>query len=58
MKDHPILRGIKDGDIWVPTDVYGVRLPMPAGCQPLVLGQVLSGMHPTILPSRASRTIR
>lgn len=46
MKDHPILRGIKDGDIWGPTDVYAVRLPMPAGCQPLVLGQVLSGMHP------------
>jgi hypothetical protein len=46
MNDHPILRGIKDGDIWVPTDVYGVRLPLPAGCQPLILGQVLSGMHP------------
>ena len=29
-KDHPILRGIKDGDIWGPTDVYGVRLPLPA----------------------------
>ena len=38
MKDHPILRGIKDGDIWGPTDVYGVRLPMPAECRPLVLG--------------------
>jgi len=23
------LRGIKDGDIWGPTDVYGVRLPLP-----------------------------
>ena len=46
MKNHPILRGIKDGDIWCPTDVYAVRLPMPADCQPLVLGQVLSGMHP------------
>ncbi len=42
--DHPILRGIKDGDIWGPTDVYGVRLPLPDGCQPLVLGQVLTGM--------------
>ena len=29
MKNHPILRGIKDGDIWGPTDVYAVRLPMP-----------------------------
>lgn len=43
-QDHPILRGIKDGDIWGPTDVYGVRLPLPADSQPLVLGQVLAGM--------------
>ncbi|MBX3436056.1 MAG: hypothetical protein KF861_01090, partial [Planctomycetaceae bacterium] len=26
---HPILRGISDGEIWGPTDVYGVRLPLP-----------------------------
>src|SRR5262249_26012478 len=26
-KKHPILRGIKDGDIWGATDVYRVRLP-------------------------------
>lgn len=45
-KDHPILRGIKDGDIWGPTDVYGVRLPLPGDSQPLVLGQVLEGMTP------------
>lgn len=44
MAAHPILRGIRDGDIWGPTDVYGVRLPLPGDCQPLVLGQVLSGM--------------
>jgi len=43
-KDHPILRGIADGDIWGPTDVYGVRLPLPGDSQPLVLGQVLTGM--------------
>ncbi|HEV2948229.1 MAG TPA: ThuA domain-containing protein [Gemmataceae bacterium] len=49
-KDHPILRGIKDGDIWGPTDVYGVRLPLPEGSQPLVLGQVLTGMKPTDEP--------
>jgi type 1 glutamine amidotransferase len=41
---HPILRGIKDGDIWGPTDVYGVHLPLPGDSQPLVLGQVLVGM--------------
>jgi hypothetical protein len=46
MQDHPILRGIKDGDIWGPTDVYGVRLPLPGDSQPLVLGQVLTGMQP------------
>src|SRR5262245_1078899 len=27
--EHPILRGIRDGDIWGPTDVYAVRLPLP-----------------------------
>jgi hypothetical protein len=42
---HPILRGIREGDIWGPTDVYGVRLPLPRDCTPLVLGQVLQGMH-------------
>lgn len=40
-KNHPILRGISDGDIWGPTDVYGVRLPLPEDSQPLVLGQVV-----------------
>jgi hypothetical protein len=41
---HPILRGIQDGNIWGPSDVYGVRLPLPGDSQPLVLGQVLVGM--------------
>ncbi len=41
---HPILRGIGDGAIWVPSDVYKVRLPLPAGTQPLVLGEILQGM--------------
>jgi hypothetical protein len=44
---HPILRGIKSGDIWCPTDVYGVRLPLPGDSRPLVLGEVLDGMRPT-----------
>jgi type 1 glutamine amidotransferase len=43
-ESHPILRGIKDGDVWGPSDVYGVRLPLPGDSQPLVLGQVLTGM--------------
>jgi type 1 glutamine amidotransferase len=49
-KDHPILRGIADGDIWGPTDVYGVRLPLPGDSKPLVLGQVLTGMTPDSAP--------
>ncbi len=48
--EHPILRGIKDGDIWGPTDVYGVHLPLPGDSKPLVLGQVLEGMKPTDKP--------
>jgi len=43
-KKHPIAIGIKDGDIWGPTDVYGVRLPLPGDSKPIVLGQVLVGM--------------
>ncbi|HWY88281.1 MAG TPA: ThuA domain-containing protein [Gemmataceae bacterium] len=50
MEDHPIVKGIKDGDIWGPTDVYTVRLPLPEGCQPLVMGQVLAGMNSTDPP--------
>jgi type 1 glutamine amidotransferase len=50
MRDHPILRGISDGDIWGPTDVYGVRLPLSGDSQPLVLGQVLAGMQPKDKP--------
>lgn len=45
-ESHPILRGIKDGAVWGPTDVYGVRLPLPGDSKPLVLGQVLAGMKP------------
>ena len=45
-EDHPILRGIRDGDIWGPTDVYGVRLPLAGDGRALVLGQVLAGMKP------------
>ena len=47
---HPILRGIPGGAIWVPTDVYEVRLPLPGDSLPLLLGAVLEGMHPTDRP--------
>ncbi len=40
VEDDPILRGIKDGDIWGPSDVYTVGLPLPGDSKPLVLGQV------------------
>lgn len=48
MKDHPIVRGCED--IWGPTDVYTVRLPLPGDSKPLILGQVLEGMKPTDKP--------
>jgi hypothetical protein len=50
-KDHPIVRGIKDGDIWGPTDVYGVRLPLTGDSKPLVLGEVLKGMKASDEPA-------
>lgn len=43
-ESHPILRGIKAGEIWGPTDVYTVANPLPGDSQPLVLGQVVKGM--------------
>jgi type 1 glutamine amidotransferase len=39
---HPILRGIKYGDIWGPTDVYGANPLKPSTI--LVFGEVLTGM--------------
>ncbi len=48
-ENHPILRGIHDGDVWGTTDVYATRGRMP-GCLPLLLGQVVEGMHPTDPP--------
>ena len=49
-ENHPILRGIRSGDIWVPTDVYQVHVPLPGDAQPLILGQVLEGMNATDSP--------
>ncbi|MFN0018266.1 MAG: ThuA domain-containing protein [Pirellulaceae bacterium] len=41
-EQHPILRGIKEGAIWGPTDVYEAN---PGGDSvPLVLGQIVAGM--------------
>ncbi|NOX54243.1 MAG: ThuA domain-containing protein [Planctomycetes bacterium] len=54
-KGHPIVRGIKDGDIFGPTDVYAVRLPLPGDSKPIILGQVLAGMNPDDPPAPPSK---
>jgi hypothetical protein len=54
-KDHPILKGIKDGDIFGPSDVYTVRLPLPGDSKPLVLGQVVAGMKFTDSPVKGKK---
>jgi len=41
---HPIATGIKDGDIWGPTDVYGIHLPISGDAHTVIKGQVLAGM--------------
>ena len=38
---HAITNGISSGDVWGPTDVYGVRLPLPGDSEPILLGQVI-----------------
>ncbi len=43
---HPIVRNLDETLIWGPTDVYGVRLPLPGDALPLVLGQVLNREGP------------
>ncbi|QEL18678.1 ThuA domain-containing protein [Limnoglobus roseus] len=43
---HPILKGIKDGEIFGPTDVYTVKLPLPGDSQPLVMGEVTETLKP------------
>ena len=45
-KGHALLNGIKDGEIFAVSDVYGVRLPLPGDSKPLVLGQVLKRKGP------------
>jgi hypothetical protein len=52
-KDHPIVRGCED--IFGPTDVYRVRLPLLGDSKPLVNGQVLEGMKPTDKPVEGTK---
>lgn len=39
--EHPVLRGLDDGSIWGPTDVYSIRLQVVTDIEPLVFGQVM-----------------
>ncbi|QDT07864.1 Trehalose utilization [Rubripirellula lacrimiformis] len=48
--DHPIATGIQSGDIWGPTDVYAVKLPLSGDGHAIVKGQILSGMNPDDAP--------
>jgi hypothetical protein len=50
---NPIVRGCSD--IWGPTDVYEVRLPLPGDSHPVLLGQVLEGMQPTDKPVKGKQ---
>ncbi|HEY7117930.1 MAG TPA: hypothetical protein VH475_15190 [Tepidisphaeraceae bacterium] len=45
-KGSPLLNGIEDGEIWGPTDVYGVRLPLPGDSKPIILGQSVKRAGP------------
>ncbi len=54
--ENPVLRGIKDGEIWGPTDTYKVRLPLPDTCLPLLSGQVLAWLSPEGKPVEGKNT--
>lgn len=45
-ESNPILKGIASGEIFGPSDVYTVNLPLPGDSKPLVLGEVVAGMKP------------
>ena len=47
MRDHPILRGVRD--IWGESDVYEITT-LSGDSRPLVMGQVLLGMDPSSPP--------
>ena len=39
---NPITNGIKSGDIWGATDVYGVRLPLSGDGEAVLLGEIMN----------------
>jgi len=54
-ENHPILKGVEKDSIYGPTDVYTVELPLPEGCQPIVLGQVTATLEPDSGPTKKLR---
>jgi hypothetical protein len=54
-RNHPVLQGIQDGEIWGPSDVYAVRMPLPADSTTLILGEVSSGMTEQSRPVAGSK---
>lgn len=50
LADHPILRGVRKS-FWIPDDVYGISSSLEGDCQPLVLGQPLTGWSPEDNPN-------
>ena len=38
---HSITKGLDNTSIWGPTDVYGVRLPLPHDAEHIIMGQVV-----------------
>ena len=52
---YPIVRGCDD--IWSPTDVYTVNLPLSGDGEALVLGAVLEGMSPADKPVAGPKNV-
>ena len=58
-EQHPVVRGISNGDVWGPTNVYRVRLPLPGDSKAILLGQVMQrtgvfNEHDRLLGMRAN----
>src|SRR5690242_8020117 len=52
MENHPILRGVKD--VFGESDVYEITT-LSGDSQPILMGQVLSGMEPTSAPNESKK---
>lgn len=54
LEKHPIVRGVED--VWGPSDVYSIN-SLTGDSQPIVLGQVLTGMEPTDPPATGKELV-